>query len=99
MLGSPPRSKIAPRTPGWFAGNPPQPKSTGWGLVSQGDTQLRTIVTVALPCANGATALVALTFTVLGKGTLPGAVYSPVALMVPTVALPPAAPFTFQITD
>src|SRR5437879_2468872 len=39
MLGSPPRSKIAPRTPGWFAGNPPQPKSTGWGLVSQGDTQ------------------------------------------------------------
>jgi integrase len=34
------RSKIAPQTPGWFAGNPPQPKSTGWGLVSQGDTQL-----------------------------------------------------------
>jgi len=40
MLGNPPRSKIAPRTPGWFAGNPPQPKSTGWGRVSQGDTQL-----------------------------------------------------------
>src|SRR5438128_1995438 len=40
MLGSPPRSKIAPRTPEWFAGNPPQPKSTGWGRVSQGDTQL-----------------------------------------------------------
>jgi dipeptidyl aminopeptidase/acylaminoacyl peptidase len=39
MLDSPPRSKIAPRTPGWFAGNPPQPKSTGWGRVSQGDTQ------------------------------------------------------------
>jgi len=42
MLDSPPRSKIAPRTPGWFAGNPPQPKSTGWGRVSQGDTQLVT---------------------------------------------------------
>src|ERR1035438_4225247 len=40
MLGSPPRSKIAPQTPEWFAGNPPQPKSTGWGRVSQGDTQL-----------------------------------------------------------
>src|SRR5882724_3754597 len=40
MLGSPLRSKIAPRTPGSFAGNPPQPKSTGWGRVSQGDTQL-----------------------------------------------------------
>jgi hypothetical protein len=26
MLDSPPRSKIAPRTPGWFAGNPPQPQ-------------------------------------------------------------------------
>src|ERR1035441_5948491 len=43
MLGSPPRSKIAPQTPEWFAGNPPQPKSTGWGRVSQGDTQLKTI--------------------------------------------------------
>src|SRR5665213_1814612 len=47
MLGSPPRSKTVPRTPGWFAGNLPQPKSTGWGLVSQGDTQLTAFTVIS----------------------------------------------------
>src|SRR5437870_12814201 len=56
MLGSPPRSKIAPRTPGWFAGNPPQPKSTGWGLVSQGDTQFAAIPRLRQLQAQGAVA-------------------------------------------
>ncbi len=32
------------------------------------------------------------------EGTLPGAVYKPVAEIVPTDALPPATPFTVQLT-
>ena len=33
-----------------------------------------------------------------GDGTLAGAIYVPVALMVPSAAFPPATPFTFQMT-
>ena len=42
--------------------------------------------------------LTALTLTIDGDGTAFGAVYIPVELMVPTVELPPAMPFTFQVT-
>ena len=36
--------------------------------------------------------------TVFVVGTVAGATYAPVALIVPTVALPPAMPFTDQVT-
>jgi hypothetical protein len=42
--------------------------------------------------------LVAITETELGTGKLPGAVYTPLALIVPVAALPPEIPFTLQIT-
>jgi len=37
--------------------------------------------------------------TVAGFGTEAGAVYSPLALIVPTVALPPAMLFTLHVTE
>src|SRR6266404_1358161 len=42
--------------------------------------------------------LVAATVTVVGLGTTLGAVYKPVAEIVPRVLLPPATPFTDQFT-
>ena len=42
--------------------------------------------------------LVAVTCTIAGDGRSAGAVYTPSAAMVPTVAFPPAAPFTLQLT-
>ncbi len=56
------------------------------------------IVTLAAPDFVGSATLVADTVTVLGDGTLFGAVYNPPAVMVPTLVLPPATPFTFQVT-
>ena len=38
------------------------------------------------------------TVTVFGVGSDAGAVYRPLASIVPTVVLPPAVPFTAQIT-
>lgn len=40
----------------------------------------------------------AVTMVVAGFGTVDGAVYTPVDEMVPTAALPPAVPFTCQVT-
>jgi len=42
---------------------------------------------------------VAPSVTVFELGTLPGAVYRPAEVTVPTDALPPATPFTVQLTD
>jgi hypothetical protein len=42
--------------------------------------------------------LVALTCTVAGEGRSTGAVYRPPLVIIPTVALPPAVPFTLQLT-
>jgi hypothetical protein len=42
--------------------------------------------------------LVAVTVTVFGLGTEPGAVNSPPVETVPVVELPPCAPFTLQVT-
>ena len=42
--------------------------------------------------------LVAVTVTAGGAGTLAGAVYSPVGVMVPNVAFPPTMLFTLQFT-
>src|SRR5262249_33862988 len=55
-------------------------------------------VTVALAVLLGSATDVALTVTVAGFGTELGARYTPDALIVPTVALPPAMPFTFHVT-
>lgn len=40
---------------------------------------------------------VAVSVTAAGLGTLAGAVYTPVSVTVPTVALPPTTPFTLQV--
>src|SRR5262249_52485141 len=42
--------------------------------------------------------LLALTITVAGDGRSAGAVYAPSFVIVPTAPLPPATPFTAQIT-
>ncbi len=60
------------------------------------------IVTLALPDLEVSSALVAATVTVAGEGGADGAVYVTVAALVPaivpTVELPPAIPFTLQVT-
>ena len=58
------------------------------------------IVTDALPTAGGVAALLlACTVTIAGIGAAAGAVYNPLTeSMKPTVAFPPTAPFTSQVT-
>jgi hypothetical protein len=56
------------------------------------------IVTVADPDLVVSATETAVTVTAAGLGTAAGAVYSPVALIVPTVAFPPVTPFTCHIT-
>ena len=55
-------------------------------------------VAVALSDRVGSSTLVAVTVTVFGVGKVRGAVYVPFAAMVPIVELPPATPFTVQVT-
>ncbi len=61
-----------------------------------------TIVALALADFVVSAMLVAVTVTVGGVGVAAGAVYSaavdPLAIIVPTVAFPPAIPFTAQVT-
>ena len=54
------------------------------------------MVTAALADAEVSARLTALTATLPGEL---GAVYSPLAPMVPVAAVPPVTPFTFQATD
>jgi hypothetical protein len=56
------------------------------------------MVTEAEAVRVGSTTLAAFTVTTFGEGGRAGAAYSPVALMVPTVAFPPARSFTDQLT-
>src|SRR5437660_10381285 len=56
------------------------------------------MVTLALSLFVGSAMLVALTDTCAGLGTWAGAVYRPEEEIVPTVAVPPATPFTSQVT-
>jgi hypothetical protein len=68
-----------------------------------GDIELRlgaglTMVTDAVPVRVGSTTLVAFTVTTFGEGGIAGAVYRPLASIVPSVALPPATSFTDQVT-
>jgi len=69
-----------------------------WMVVAAGETVTLTELelvscTVAVPDMLAAL-LVAVIVTVFGKGTAPGAVYNPVALIVPF----DAPPFTLQVT-
>ena len=61
------------------------------------------IVTLALPDLEVSSALVAATVTVAGEGGADGAVYvavaAPVPAIVPIIELPPAIPFTLQVTS
>ncbi|MGH9775744.1 MAG: hypothetical protein ACRD50_12440 [Candidatus Acidiferrales bacterium] len=56
------------------------------------------MATLAEPLADGAAWLVAVTVTVAGFGSTAGAVYIPLADIVPMVEFPPATPFTLQET-
>jgi hypothetical protein len=56
------------------------------------------IITCAEPFTVGSAPLMAVIVTGLGLGTVLGAVYRPVAEMVPTVALPPGTALTAQVT-
>ena len=57
------------------------------------------MVTAELALVFPSTAATAETVTTGEDGTADGALYEPWALIVPTVALPPAIPFTFQMID
>lgn len=56
------------------------------------------IVICAVPDLVGSAILVAEIETVFGLGAMPGAVYSPTALTVPTADVPPGVPLTAQVT-
>jgi hypothetical protein len=55
------------------------------------------MVTVAVPDTAVLAADIAVIVTVAGLGTVEGAVYTPLDVMVPTVALPPATPLTSHV--
>jgi hypothetical protein len=55
-------------------------------------------VTEALAVLEGSAVDRAVTEALAGEGTTAGAVYSPLALMKPTVASPPGIPLTLQLT-
>ena len=56
------------------------------------------IVSCAVADFVGSAWLVAVTWTIAGEGRSPGAVYTPLAVIVPVDALPPETPLTLQIT-
>ena len=56
------------------------------------------MLTGAVPETDGEATLTAVTFTVLFVGIVDGGVYTPAAVILPTVLLPPAMPFTCQFT-
>jgi ABC-type Fe3+-hydroxamate transport system substrate-binding protein len=55
-------------------------------------------VTVAVALACGSALLTAVTVTVVPVGRIPGARYRPAVEIAPEVELPPATPFTSQMT-
>jgi hypothetical protein len=75
----------------------PAVKACGLTLEIAGTGLSRVIALLAVALASAA--LVAPSVTVFELGTLPGAVYRPAEVTVPTDALPPATPFTVQLTD
>jgi hypothetical protein len=98
--GAPARSTSAPLTnplPFTVIAKAPAGTDVGAMLVSTGTGFCN--VTVLLPDAVAPAELTARTFTVLELGTVAGAVYAPDELIVPVVLLPPATPFTCQVTE
>jgi hypothetical protein len=71
---------------------------TGLGVTTTLTAVCCPIVTEAEPESAAFAAETAVTVTVAGLGIVPGALYNPFVLIVPTVALPPVAPFTCQVT-
>jgi hypothetical protein len=76
----------------------PLPASTAVGEIELRLGAGFTTVTAAEAVWLGSTTLAAFTVTVLGEGGMAGAVYRPLASIVPSVALPPATSFTDQVT-
>jgi hypothetical protein len=66
----------------------------GMRSLGVGDTN----VVTTLFAMEGSATLVAVIVTVEGWGAVAGAVYRPLAEMVPSVAFPPVTPFTLQVT-
>jgi len=69
----------------------------------EGESELRvgaglTTVTDAEPVRLGSTTLAAFTVTTFGEGGIAGAVYRPLASIMPIEELPPTKPFTDQVT-
>jgi hypothetical protein len=56
------------------------------------------MVTLAEPESDAFAVRTAVTVTVAGLGMVLGAVYNPLEVIVPAAALPPAVPFTCQVT-
>jgi hypothetical protein len=67
------------------------------GVIELSTTPAPTTVAVEFPDIVGSWTLVALIVTLLGLGTVAGAVYCP-AEIIPYVLLPPVTPFTDQVT-
>jgi len=70
----------------------------GFGVTATVPDTCCPTVTLADPESAEFAAETAATVTVAGLGMELGAVYNPVALIVPTVALPPDIPFTCHVT-
>ena len=97
--GTPARSTCAPLTnplPFTVIANAPAGTDVGAMPASTGTGFCR--VTALLPVAVASAELTARTVTVLELGIVLGAVYKPNELIVPAAALPPATPFTSQVT-
>lgn len=79
---------------------PPKPTLADEGEIVPDAPQV--IVTLAVPDLEVSSVLVAATVTVAREGSADGAVYvavaAPVPAIVPIVELPPAIPFTLQVT-
>jgi hypothetical protein len=98
--GAPARSTSAPPTnplPFTVIAMAPAGTDAGAMLVRTGTGFCS--VTALLPDAVGSTELTAATATVPELGTVVGAVYTPVELIVPVATLPPAKLFTCQVTE
>jgi len=74
------------------------PNSTFAELGVSARTISLVIVTLAEPDFVGSAWLVAVTCTILGEGKSAGAVYTPPAVIVPSVVVPPTTPLTLQLT-
>jgi hypothetical protein len=98
--GAPARSTCAPLTyplPFTVIANAPAGTEGGAMLASTGAGFCN--VTALVPVAVASAELTARTVTMLEPGTAFGAVYMPDELIVPAAALPPATPFTCQVTE